>query len=93
MQDETYFYADAILEINPKAAFWLKENDLNQLDWFDETTPIPDEQIKEVAKKLRISYYEGQDKKLSDFEKFKLKLKDLGFTDEEIIFFNLKNIK
>ena len=52
MQDETYFYADAILEINPKAAFWLKENDLNQLDWFDETTPIPDEQIKEVAKKL-----------------------------------------
>ena len=63
------------------------------MDWFDETTPIPDEQIKEVAKKLRISYYEGQDKKLSDFEKFKLKLKDLGFTDEEIIFFNLKNIK
>ena len=93
MQDETYFYADAILEINPKAAFWLKENDLNQLDWFDETTPIPDEQIKEVAKKLRIAYYEGEDKKLSDFEKFKLKLKDLGFTDEEIIFFNLKNIK
>ena len=30
MQDETYFYADAILEINPKAAFSLKENDLNQ---------------------------------------------------------------
>ena len=93
MQDETYFYADAILEINPKAAFWLKENDLNQLDWFDETTPIPDEQIKEVAKKLRIAYYEGQDKKLSDFDTFKSKLKGLGFTDEEIIFFNLKNIK
>ena len=36
------------------------------------TTPIPDEQIKEVAKKLRIAYYEGQDKKLSDFEKFNL---------------------
>ena len=93
MQDETYFYADAILEINPKAAFWLKENDLNQLDWFDETTPIPDEQIKEVAKKLRIAYYEGQDKKRSDFDTFKSKLKDLGFTDEEITFFNLKDIK
>ena len=93
MQDETYFYADAILDINPKAAFWLVENDLNQLKWFDDTTPIPDEQIKEVAKKLRIAYYEGQDKKRSDFDTFKSKLKDLGFTDEEITFFNLKDIK
>ena len=93
MQDETYFYADAILDINPKAAFWLVENDLNQLQWFDDTTPIPDEQIKEVAKKLRIAYYEGQDKKRSDFDTFKSKLKDLGFTDEEITFFNLKDIK
>ena len=92
MQDETYFYADAILEINPKAAFWLKENDLNQLDWFDETTPIPDEQIKEVAKKLRIAYYEGQDKNLSDLDSIKTKLKGLGFTDNEISLFNLKNI-
>ena len=31
---------------------WLKENDLNLLEWFDETIPIPDDQIKEVAKKL-----------------------------------------
>ena len=45
MQDETYFYAEAILDINPKAAFWLKENDLNQLEWFDETTPIPDDPV------------------------------------------------
>ena len=34
-----------------------------------------------------------QNKKLSDFDTFKSKLKDLGFTDEEINFFNLKNIK
>ena len=92
MQDETYFYADAILDINPKAAFWLIENDLNQLTWFDETTPIPDEQIKEVAKKLRIAYYEGQDKNLSDLDSIKTKLKGLGFTDNEISLFNLKNI-
>lgn len=92
MQDETYFYADAILDINPKAAFWLIENDLNQLTWFDDTTPIPDEQIKEVAKKLRIAYYEGQDKNLSDLDSIKTKLKGLGFTDNEISLFNLKNI-
>lgn len=93
MQDETYFYADAILDINPKAAFWLVENDLNQLKWFDDTTPIPDEQIKEVAKKLRIAYYKEQDKKLSDLDSLKSKLKGLGFTDNEISLFNLKNIE
>ena len=90
--DETYFYGDAILEINPKASFWLKENDLNQLDWLDDTTPIPDDEIKTLASKLKIAYHESENQKVSDLSSLKTKLKGLGLTDGEITLLNLKSI-
>tara|TARA_Y200000002_G_C22520885_1_gene595465 strand:- start:34 stop:324 length:291 start_codon:yes stop_codon:yes gene_type:complete len=92
MMDETYFYGDAILEINPKAAFWLKENDLNQLDWLEDTTPIPDDKIKTLASKLKIAHDESENQKVSDLSSLKTKLKDLGLTDGEITLLNLKSI-
>jgi len=44
----------AILQINPNAKFGIKNNDVNQITWFDGTTPIPADQIIAKAEEIEL---------------------------------------
>jgi hypothetical protein len=56
--------AKAIHKINPNAGFVIKDNDVNQIEWSEETTPIPKADIEakmnEMANKPEQSNYAQQ---------------------------------
>ena len=74
----------AILKINPKARFTINANDINQITWLENTTPISKSDIEAmiptVEQELKDAEQTAIDKKASG----KQKLKDLGLDDAEI---------
>lgn len=44
----------AIKEINPNAEFGIRNDDVNQINWVNGTTPIPADQIIAKAKEIEI---------------------------------------
>jgi len=74
----------AILKINPNAKVSVDANDINQITWLNETTPISkadiEAQIPVVEQELKDAEQAAIDKKASG----KQKLKDLGLDDAEI---------
>jgi hypothetical protein len=46
----------AILEINSSAGFVVKDNDVNQIEWSDGTTPIPKADIEAKMEELQTEY-------------------------------------
>ena len=74
----------AILKINPNAKVSVDANDINQITWLNETTPISktdiEAQITVVEQELKDAEQAAIDKKASG----KQKLKDLGLDDAEI---------
>tara|TARA_B100001063_G_scaffold114286_1_gene106787 strand:- start:96 stop:347 length:252 start_codon:yes stop_codon:yes gene_type:complete len=74
----------AILKINPKARFTINANDINQITWLENTTPISKSDIEAmiptVEQELKDAEQTAIDKKASG----KQKLKDLGLDDDEI---------
>ena len=74
----------AILKINPNAEFSVNGNDINQITWLNNTTPISKEDIEAmiptVEQELKDAEQAAIDKKASG----KQKLKDLGLDDAEI---------
>jgi uncharacterized small protein (DUF1192 family) len=74
----------AIKKINPNAKFRYDNNDINTLQWLEETTPISvadiEEQIPIVEAEIEQEKQNAIDKKASG----KQKLKDLGLDDDEI---------
>jgi hypothetical protein len=74
----------AILKINPDAKFTINADDINQITWLENTTPISKEdiqaQISTVEAEIEQEKQDAETKKASG----KQKLKDLGLDDEEI---------
>ena len=72
--------AKAIKNINSDAEFSIENNDINQITWLNETTPIS---ISDIQAQITIIEQEKQDainKKASG----KQKLLDLGLTEAEV---------
>ena len=74
----------AIQKINPNAEVSISGNDINQITWENETTPIPvadiEAQIPTVEAEIEQEKQDAETKKASG----KQKLKDLGLDDDEI---------
>jgi len=74
----------AILKINSNAKFTINADDINQITWLENTTPISKEDIEAmlpiVEQELKDVEQAAIDKKASG----KQKLKDLGLDDDEI---------
>ena len=75
--------AKAIHKINPEAGFVIKNNDVNQIEWADGTTPIPKADIEAKMAELPTAEEEATQTE-TDKSSGKQKLKDLGLTDAEI---------
>ena len=73
-----------ILYINPNAKCQITDNDVNQIEWLDDTTPISAEDIN--AKILEYETVEATKKidKENNKASAKSKLAALGLTTEEI---------
>ena len=76
-------YARAIKEINENAEFIIVEDDLDNIEWLNGTTPIPKADIEAKIAELPT---EEEEKAQTETDKSsgKQKLKDLGLTDAEI---------
>jgi hypothetical protein len=74
----------AIKSINPNAEVSVGGNDVNDITWHNETTPIPKADIE--AKMAELPTEEEQEATQTETDKSsgKQKLKDLGLTDAEI---------
>ena len=76
--------AKAILKINSNADFTINANDINQITWLNDTTPIPvadiEAQIPTVEAEIEQEKQNAINKKASG----KQKLLDLGLTEEEV---------
>ena len=73
----------AILNINPSADFTINADDINQITWFNGTTPISKADIEAKMAELPTAEEEATQKE-TDKSSGKQKLKDLGLTDAEI---------
>mgnify|MGYP003126147400 CR=1 FL=1 len=73
----------AILEINPNAKYAIRGNDIQNIEWLENTTPIAAADIE--AKIAQYPSAEEQNaQKETEKASGKQKLKDLGLTDAEI---------
>ena len=70
----------AIRKINPIAEFSVNDNDINQIEWLNGTTPISKADIESKIAELPTLEQTAVAKKTSG----KQKLKDLGLDDDEI---------
>ena len=70
----------AIRKINPTAEFSVNDNDIDQIEWLNGTTPISKADIESKIAELPTLEQAAIDKKKSG----KQKLKDLGLDDDEI---------
>ena len=83
---DTVKVINAILAINPNASVVTRGSDIDtiEIDWLDNTTPIPMEDIK--AKLTELNNNETAEAAIKEDKKTsgKQKLKDLGLDDDEI---------
>ena len=83
---DTVKVINAILAINPNASVVTRGSDIDtiEIDWLDNTTPIPMEDIKAKLTELNnnetVEAETKEDKKTSG----KQKLLDLGLSEEEV---------
>ena len=70
----------AIRKINPTAEFSVNDNDIDQIEWLNGTTPISKADIESKIAELPTLEQTVVTKKASG----KQKLKDLGLDDDEI---------
>ena len=74
----------AILKINPKARFTINANDINQITWLENTTPISKSDIEAQIPVVEQELKDAETQKETDASNGKQKLKDLGLNDAEI---------
>ena len=56
METKIYDIANSILAINPNAKISVKDNDVKQIDWHDDTTPISEADILAKQVELQADY-------------------------------------
>ena len=77
-------YARAIKEINENAEFKIIENDLDNIEWLNETTPISKSDLETKLTELNNNEDAEAIAKETKKASAKQKLLDLGLTEEEI---------
>lgn len=73
----------AILAINPNAEFSFDGNDINNIQWLNDTTPISVTDIQNKISELPTEEQEKQDRETKKASG-KQKLLDLGLTEDEV---------
>ena len=75
---------DAILKINPNAEVTVNDNDVNSIEWLNNTTQITktdiEAKVKELEQEEKTNKTNTENAKASG----KQKLLDLGLTEEEV---------
>ena len=77
-------YIQAIKSINPNAEFTYIGNDLNTLQWLNNTTPIPISDIEAQIPILEAKIEQEKQDAINKKASAKSKLLALGLTEEEI---------
>jgi hypothetical protein len=76
--------AKAILKINPEADFSIDGEDINKINWYNNTTPISKEDIQAQIPIVEQEITAAAAQKIADKESANAKLRALGLTDDEI---------
>jgi len=76
--------ARAIKKINPLAEFRYENDDINTIEWLNETTPISKADIEAMIPTVETEIADAATKKINDKASANAKLKALGLTDDEI---------
>jgi transcriptional regulator NrdR family protein len=74
----------AILKINSNAKFTINANDINQITWLNDTTPISKEDIEAMIPTVETEIEQEKQDAIDKKASGKQKLKDLGLDDAEI---------
>ena len=76
--------AKAILKINPEADFSIDGEDINKINWYNNTTPISKEDIQAQIPIVEQEIADAAAQKIADKESANAKLRALELTDDEI---------
>ena len=74
----------AILKINSNAKFTINADDINQITWLNDTTPISKEDIEAQIPTVEAEIEQEKQDAITKKASGKQKLKDLGLDDDEI---------
>ena len=74
----------AIKAINPNAHYIIRENNLDMIEWDDDTTPISKTEIENKILTIENEIAQAETDKENKKASGKQKLKDLGLDDDEI---------
>ena len=76
--------AKAILKINPEADFSIDGEDVNKINWYNNTTPISKEDIQAQIPTVEAEIEQEKQDAINKKASGKQKLLDLGLTEEEV---------
>ena len=76
--------AKAILKINPEADFSIDGEDVNKINWYNNTTPISKEDIQAQIPTVEAEMEQEKQDAINKKASGKQKLLDLGLTEEEV---------
>jgi len=76
--------AKAILKINPEADFSIDGEDVNKINWYNNTTPISKEDIQAQIPTVEAEIEQEKQDAINKKATGKQKLLDLGLTEEEV---------
>ncbi len=74
----------AIKKINVNAEYTINADDINQITWFNGTTPISKEDIEAMIPTVKDVIKQEKENAIIKKASGKQKLKDLGLDDDEI---------
>jgi len=74
----------AIKAINPNAHYIIRENNLDMIEWDNDTTPISKTEIENKILTIEDEIAQAETDKQNKKASGKQKLKDLGLDDDEI---------
>ena len=74
----------AIKKINVNAEYTINADDINQITWFNGTTPISKEDIEAMIPTVKDEIKQEKENAIIKKASGKQKLKDLGLDDDEI---------
>ena len=74
----------AIKKINPNAEFTINADDINQITWLNNTTPISKADIEAMIPTVEAEIEQEKQDAINKKASGKQKLLDLGLTEEEV---------
>ena len=74
----------AIKKINPNAEFTINADDINQITWLNNTTPISKADIEAMIPTVEAEIKQEKQDAINKKASGKQKLLDLGLTEEEV---------